>query len=95
MKKGIAVALIVGAVQVFGTVTAFASTNTGYNPNSDTTVNVGSGGGTTTQTALSSTTFQTQEGLYQALGLQIPHDYIWVSVGGQSILALDPPHPMM
>ncbi|WP_157071052.1 hypothetical protein [Alicyclobacillus acidiphilus] len=93
MKKSIAIALVVGAVQVVGTVTAMAATSTGYDSSDDTTVNIGSSG-QTSQTALSTATFDLQESLYQATGADVSHDYIWVSVNGNSLIALDPPRPM-
>lgn len=96
MKKIIVAALVVGAFQVFGTVTAFASTSTGYDSSSDTTVNVGSTSTTSsTSPSLGTTLFNVQEGIYQSLGLNVPHDYVWVNVNGTHFIALDPPKPMM
>ncbi|MCL6455007.1 MAG: hypothetical protein K6T78_15470 [Alicyclobacillus sp.] len=81
----------VGAIPLFGATSAFASTSTGYDPRSDTTVNVLSSGSTSSSGSLGSTTFDLQESAYQTTGLDVPHDYVWVNVLGTSVLAVDPP----
>lgn len=93
-KKTLAVAVVIGAVQVLGTVTTLAATNTGYDPSSDSTVNLGSSSSTTSQTLLSTISFDTQEAVYQTLGLNVPHDYIWLDVNGNALVGIDPPRPL-
>ncbi|MCL6547563.1 MAG: hypothetical protein K6T30_01485 [Alicyclobacillus sp.] len=71
------------------------TTSTGYNSSGDTYVNLSTGGTSPLGSSLGTFTFNTQESLYSTTGTSLDHDYVWLEVDGQPVLALDPPSPMI
>lgn len=82
------------AVQLAFAGAAFAQTSTGYDPAGNRTVAVQAPVSLPLGSCTGNLSFDVQEGLYRTLGLNIPHDYVFVGVNSANLLAIDPPMPM-
>jgi hypothetical protein len=95
MKKWFSVtASAVVLSQVIALGTAEAST-TGYDASGDTTISISTGLLNVALPPIGTLMFNAQERLYQTTGTSIPHSYVWVTVNGTPILAIDPPKPVI
>jgi len=93
VNKRVCVILFMSLLMVFALNTA-ALADTGYQPSQNIYVNLsGPVSAPSTGTDLASTTFQTQEGVYQSTGLTVQHSYVVVCYNGVCAY-IDPPVAM-
>lgn len=95
MKKHllmIAGATLLGQALLFAP--AFAATSTGYNAADNTNVSVNAPLVALPLPSTGTMLFNAQEGAYSTTGADVPHDYVWLTVNGTPLLAVDPPSPM-
>ncbi|MCY0902187.1 MAG: hypothetical protein OWU32_08395 [Firmicutes bacterium] len=93
MKKQL---LFIAAFTVAGQALFFSSAlaDTGYNPSGNTTVSVNENLISAPSLGTGQMLFNLQEGLYQTSGADVNHDYVWLTVNGDPLLAIDPPAGM-
>jgi hypothetical protein len=93
MKKLLIITGILLASLTFG-----GSTLAAYDSSGDLTLNVNLLEDTLILSdSTGDTTFQLQESVHneltEATGLEVNHSYVWITINGKKILAIDPPKP--